>query len=315
MLLELNNLSISFQRFNGGWKRKTITPVSDITLSVRREEIVALVGASGAGKSLLAHALLGLLPQNATMEGRFSFKGNQLKPKDFQLLRGKEIALIPQSVNYLNPLKKIRKQVYRSARLSGRCCCTASSCCDDAFRRYKLEDEVKSYLPFQISGGMARRVLTATATVGLADLIIADEPTTGLDQVVTEQSLNHLQELARDGKGILFITHDLDSATKIADTIVVVYNGATMEMFPTRLLHSRPSQLHPYTRALWQALPQNGFIPLQERGIDAEANGSSSGSGCGFIAQCSQATEICSRTMCSLSRVNDRLTRCHNALS
>lgn len=314
MLLEIMHMSISFQRFNGGWSRTTSTPVSDITLRVKRGEIVALVGASGAGKSLLSHALLGILPKNASMSGSFRFKDKPLNPKSFDKLRGKEIALIPQSVSSLNPLTKIKKQVYRSARLSGRCCCTANECCDKTFSRYRLSDTVKSYLPFQISGGMARRVLTATATVSMADLIIADEPTNGLDHTVTEQSLKHLQELAAEDKGILFITHDLESAMKIADTIVVVYNGKTVEVFPTAMITSNSDLLHPYTRALWNALPQNAFTPLPEEAFTSDQhNNGQSISGCEFVDYCPQASSLCRQTPCRLFQRKDHYTRCINA--
>ncbi len=314
MLLDIMHMSISFQRFSGGLTRKKLTPVSDITLSVRRGEIVALVGASGAGKSLLSHALLGILPRNASMTGSYSFKGMPLGQNDFAKLRGKEIALIPQSVTFLNPLTKIKKQVYRSARLSGRCCCTADECCNNTFTRYQLSDAVKSYFPFQISGGMARRVLTATATVSMADLIIADEPTTGLDQAVIDQSLNHLKELATDGKGILFITHDLESAMKIADTIVVVYNGKTVEVFPTSLLTTHPEILHPYTRALWNALPQNTFIPLPEEAFTVSHQSvQDCASSCDFISFCPQASSHCQESPCHLFQKDNHLTRCIHA--
>ncbi len=314
MLLDIMHMSISFQRFNGSWSRKKITPVSDITLSVKRGEIVALVGASGAGKSLLSHGLLGILPKNASMTGSFIFKDIALTPESFAKLRGKEIALIPQSVTYLNPLTKIKKQVYRSARLSGRGSCSAHECCDDTFTRYQLSDSVKSYFPFQISGGMARRVLTATATVSMADLIIADEPTNGLDHEVTEQSLNHLKELAADGKGILFITHDLESAIKIADTIVVVYNGKTIEVFPKSLLSLAPKTLHPYTQALWNALPQNAFTPLPEEAFTAPYQKDQQDTGgCEFFDFCPQASSLCHETPCQLLQKKDHLTRCIHA--
>lgn len=314
MLLEIANMSISFQRFHGGLTRKKLTPVSDIMLNVKRGEIVALVGASGAGKSLLSHALLGILPKNASMTGSFRFKGNPCSAKGFAKLRGKEIALIPQSVTFLNPLTKIKKQVYRSARLSGRCCCTANKCCDNTFARYRLPETVKSYLPFQISGGMARRVLTATATVSMADLIIADEPTTGLDQAVIDQSLNHLKELADEGKGILFITHDLESAMKIADTIVVVYNGKTVEVFPTAMLNSTPDILHPYTRALWNALPQNAFTPLPEEAFcPSHQNNNERLSTCDFFEFCPQSSSLCKESPCHLFQKKTHLTRCLHA--
>jgi peptide/nickel transport system ATP-binding protein len=305
-MLSIHNLSISFQRYTRGFIRETLSPVSDVSLSVHAGEIVALIGASGAGKSLLAHALLGLLPKNARMSGNFRFKGEDISPARIRELRGREIALIPQSVNHLNPLTRVRKQVYRSARLSGRCHCTANENCDNAFSRYQLADTIKSMFPFQISGGMARRVLTATATAGKADLIIADEPTTGLDPEVTEQSLTHLQELAGHQKGVLLITHDLENAARIADTLVVLYDGRTVEITPTDALRTTTAPLHPYTRALWQALPQNGFISLPPAIEQDEPRPC----GCAFACRCPEATPSCWDKMPSLKHIGAKMMRC-----
>jgi peptide/nickel transport system ATP-binding protein len=307
-MLAIKNLSISFQRNTGRFSRETISPVSDISLSVHPGEIVALIGASGAGKSLLAHALLGLLPKNARMSGEFIFKGERISPARIRELRGREIALIPQSISYLNPLTRVRKQVYRSALLSGRCHCTAGESCDEAFARYHLADTIKTMFPFQISGGMARRVLTATATAGKADLIIADEPTTGLDPEVMTQSLEHMQELAAEGKGVLLITHDLENAARFADTLVVLYDGATVEITPAGSLQAADSTLHPYTRALWQALPQNGFISLPVPDTETETEKR----GCSFVAGCPLASAQCKDSRPSLKPVSGKMMRCNH---
>lgn len=312
MLLEVKNLSITFQRFGKALSRKEIQPVSDISVRVRRGEVVALVGSSGSGKSLIAHTLLGLLPKNSHVSGECSFNGENVTYRELQRLRGKSIALVPQSVNYLNPLAKIRRQVYRSARLSGRCCCTAASSCDGAFERYRLEERVKGYFPFQISGGMARRVLTATATAGLAELIIADEPTTGLDRETARQSLAHLKELAGENKGILLITHDLDGAMAVADTITVVYHGKTMEIFPASMLHSGYDKLHPYTRALWSALPQNDFVPVTSG--DEKRDNPTGKSGCAFASCCGISCESCHQSPCELVEKGPVMTRCIHAM-
>ncbi len=310
-MLRVKNISISFTRYTKKRKRQTLSPVSDISLDVQAGEVVALIGASGAGKSLLAHALLGLLPKNATMTGEYRFKGEHIGPKRIKELRGRDIALIPQSISYLNPLIKVRKQVYRSARLSGRCHCTAGERCDKAFARYNLAESVKSMYPFQVSGGMARRVLTATATAGKADLIIADEPTTGLDPKVATQSLKHLRELAEQGKGVLLITHDLENAVRFSDTIVVLYNGTTVEVTQAAALHEGKSILHPYTRALWQALPKNGFTALPP----APPSVGDSRNACNFAPRCHIATEACKKSIPTLRSINGTMVRCFHARS
>jgi peptide/nickel transport system ATP-binding protein len=305
-MLEINNLSISFARNSGPLRRHSLPAVSDISFSVKAGEIVTLVGESGAGKSLLAHALLGLLPSNARISGEFIFKGERISPARLKELRGREIALIPQSVDYLNPLVRIRKQVYRSARLSGRCRATANASCDKSFARYRLADPVKNMFPFQLSGGMARRVLTATATSGMADLIIADEPTTGLDPEVAGQSLEHLKELAAKGKGILLITHDLEKGCRVADTLVVLYNGETVEVTPAESLRQGDHIMLPYTRGLWQALPQNGFRSMPA----AKQKNGNVQTGCSFAERCPQSNDECRTNAPVLMRINTKLVRC-----
>lgn len=307
-MLEIHSLSIHFKRHSGLLTRKKILALNDISFSVQPGEIVALVGASGAGKSLLAHALLGILPSNAEVSGHFIFKGNELSHKQIKKLRGKEIALIPQSVSYLNPLTRVKKQVQRSARLSGKSHKDAQLSCSDTFSRYQLGEQVKEMFPFQVSGGMARRVLTATATCGMADLIIADEPTAGLDAKVANQSLNHLKELAEQGRGVIIITHDLESAVNIADTLVVLYHGTTLEITPTSSLH-KEEILHPYTRALWHALPQNGFSCDD---FSFHNTGHSNG-GCCFACQCHNSAETCHTQLPAMTALDHRFVRCNHA--
>lgn len=307
-MLEIDHLSIHFKRHNGLLHRQRLSALTDISFTVQPGEIVALVGASGAGKSLLAHALLGILPQNAEISGSFSFKGEELSHKQIKKLRGREIALIPQSVSYLNPLSRVKKQVHRAARLSGKSRTSAKTSCNETFARYQLGDAAQGMFPFQISGGMARRVLTATATCGKADLIIADEPTTGLDSAVAKQSLNHLKELASQGKGVIIITHDLDNVAHIADTLVVLHNGTILEITPTASLYNEEI-LHPYTRALWQALPQNGFT---SNDLSLYSNGNSNG-GCCFACQCHQAADRCHTQAPVMTELNNKHVRCNHA--
>ncbi len=307
-MLEIKNLSISFKRHNGLLARKRLFALNDISLSVQAGEIVALVGASGAGKSLLAHALLGILPPNAEVSGSFVFKGEEISPEGVKRLRGKEIALIPQSVSYLNPLSRVKKQVHRAARLSGKSHDNARTSCSETFSRYQLGHQVQEMFPFQISGGMARRVLTATATCTMADLIIADEPTTGLDSGVAKQSLKHLKELAAQGKGVLIITHDLENVVHIADTLVVIHNGTTLEITPTSSLYNEEI-LHPYTKALWQALPQNGF---NSNNLTVNTHNGANG-GCCFACQCHHAADCCHTHPPIMTEVDNKHVRCNHA--
>ncbi|WP_426451994.1 ATP-binding cassette domain-containing protein [Paenibacillus sp. S-38] len=175
-MLEVSGLSIRFHRYNRRLRQRHMDAVQNLRLSIAAGEIVAVVGSSGSGKSLLAHAILGILPANAQVTGHIRFKGEALTPDRQKELRGREIALIPQSVQFLDPLMRVGEQVRQSVRQGN-----PEELQRKALRKYNLADLVAKWFPFQLSGGMARKILVSTATVSEARLLIADEPTPGLD--------------------------------------------------------------------------------------------------------------------------------------
>lgn len=251
-LLEVKNLSVSFRMYQGALKHTLVTGMHGVNLRLTTGEILAVVGASGSGKSLLAHAVLGILPYNAVTSGEMLYRGTALDAARQEELRGRELALIPQSVTYLDPLMRVGEEV----------CGLHGSPVDMAatFRRLHLEEKVQRLYPFQLSGGMARRVLFSTAVITDAALIIADEPTPGMDVKSAVEALQLLRELADAGKGILLITHDIDLAVEVADTVAVFYEGRTVDRVPAAAFRGDGSELqHPYTKALYHALPQNSF--------------------------------------------------------
>ena len=251
-LLEVKNLSVSFRMYQGALKHTLVTGMHDVNLRLTTGEILAVVGASGSGKSLLAHAVLGILPYNAVTSGEMRYRGELLDAALQEQLRGREMALIPQSVTYLDPLMRVGKEV---CGLYGAPANMAAT-----FRRLHLEERVERLYPFQLSGGMARRVLFSTAVITDASLIIADEPTPGMDVKSAVEALQLLRELADAGKGVLLITHDIDLAVEVADNVAVFYEGRTVDMAPAAAFHGDGAELvHPYTKALYHALPQNDF--------------------------------------------------------
>lgn len=308
-MLNVRNLSIEFSRYNGSLTKKRIKALSAIDLTAKAGEIVGIVGSSGSGKTLLAHAILGILPKNVTVKGKIIFKKEALTERRKRELCGKEIALIPQSVCYLNPLCNTGSHVLRAGFLSGLDKLKSKEAVDDSFKNFGLKDYVKRYLPFQISGGMARKVLTSAATIGQPDLLIADEPTTGLDAKGIDKSLKHLKKLSEMGKTVLLITHDIDSALKIADRIVVVYAGTTLEIAKASDFNGSNRLRHPYTKGLWMALPQNDFtfIPGEQ------PSSGSVDSGCPFQPRCSTHKTICKRSKPELRENREGLVRCHHA--
>lgn len=304
-MLEVENLSVSFIQYEAGLRQRELNVISDLNVEVCHGEIVAVVGSSGSGKSLLAHAILGILPQNARVSGSICYLGKELTPKWQETLRGREIALIPQSVNFLDPLMRVGEQV-RSTIRSGK----AIDIQRNIFQRYQLTKEDEKLFPFQLSGGMARRVLVATAVVGGAKLIIADEPTPGLHPQVVEETLKHLKELAYQGCAVMLITHDIDTALKIADRIAVFYAGTTLEVAPIKDFAGDGKKLrHPYTKALWKALPQNEFIPIP--GFQPAPNNLPAG--CVFGPRCQNKTKECLKVRPVMHEVRLGKVRCHHA--
>jgi peptide/nickel transport system ATP-binding protein len=258
--LAVRHLGIRFERYAGALGRTGVDALSDVSLDVGAGELVGIVGASGSGKSLLAHAILGILPPNAVLSGSIRFNGAILDPAAIARLRGREIALVPQSVTALDPLVRVGRQITRMARLSGLDAASAADAAASAVARYGLAPSSLSLFPHALSGGMARRVLLAMATAGTARCLIADEPTVGLDPAAIAATLGDLRRLADTGYAIAVISHDLAALAAAADRIVVIEQGRTVAAEPAHAFAGTGALIaSPYARALWQAVPANGM--------------------------------------------------------
>lgn len=300
-LLEIHNLSISFQRYDGGFIQKNLEVISDLNLTVYTGEIVAVAGSSGSGKSLLAAAILGILPNNATVEGDLYYKGKELTAKRQKQLRGKEISLVPQSVAYLDPLMKTGVQADGDQKKKN------SEKRRKIFKRLHLPEHTEQLYPYQLSGGMARRVLLSTALITDASLIIADEPTPGMSLEQSLEALKILREMAEEGKAVILITHDIDLAFEFADRVAVFYAGTTVETAPADDFKAGPKALrHPYSKALWKALPQNGFEPIP--GFQPYADNLPKG--CFFAPRCIYKTEECEKQIPPVRQIRGGEVRC-----
>lgn len=300
-LLEIHNLSVSFSMYGRGLEQIDLKVISDLYLTVRPGEIVAVAGSSGSGKSLLSQAILGLLPDNATVQGHLHYKGEELTEKRQRELSGKEIALVPQSVNYLDPLMKVGAEAdghHRPRQTEKR---------RKLFKRFGLPEYTEKLYPYQLSGGMARRVLVSSALVTDAELIIADEPTPGMSLNEALEALKMLREIADRGKSVILITHDIDLAFEFADRVAVFYAGTTVEIAPSSDFKSGPDALrHPYSKALWRALPQNGFEPIP--GFQPYAGNLPKG--CLFAPRCPYRKEKCGSNVPPVRKVRGGEVRC-----
>jgi len=292
-LLLVENLALSFSRQNGLSHSEELWPVLDLSLKVKAGEMLAVVGSSGSGKSLLASAVLGILPPNCKEQGLITYEGQILTLKRRQELCGRELRLIPQSVSYLNPLYTVGWQLKQAAQAAGLRKSEIQIAINEALIRYNLDNSVLLLYPHQLSGGIARRILTATATFGQPHLLIADEPTSGLDEQLTLESLKYLKSLATDKNcAIIVITHDLAAVSDFADYITVFIEGLSVETFRPAQVKASGWQVlkHPYSQALWRALPEVDFwLGLPE-------NTERHSHGCPFASRCERCHEVCFQT-------------------
>ena len=304
-LLEVNNLSISFTQYVQGLNRHDTKVISDLTIDIDESEIVAVLGSSGSGKSLLAHSILGILPYNSHVTGEIKYKGQVLDQELKEKLRGKEICLIPQSVNFLDPLMKVSEQAigeckdkeeHEKKKIIQR----------EIFSRYGLDESVDNLYPFELSGGMARKVLLSTALIGDPDLLIADEPTPGLDAKSVEETIEDIKNLKEHGKGVLLITHEIDVAMKTADRIAIFYSGYVIEINKVENFKNTDNVLHPYTKALINSLPRNGF-KLTE-GVQPLDDVQ----GCPYYENCPIRIDKCATTKPQLEEHDGVMIRCFN---
>ncbi|GAB3141898.1 ABC transporter ATP-binding protein [Micromonospora sonneratiae] len=289
----------------------TVTAVTDATFTLSAGECLALVGESGCGKSVLASALLGLLPGNAEIRGR------ALLDNDLDLLscgervlanriRGRQIGLVPQSpAAHLTPVRTVGAQLRETTSVLG----TAGGDARAAARRYagraRLGEQHLDRYPHQLSGGLAQRAATALALAGDPWLLLADEPTTGLDRPLVDATMDELARLRDAGHAILLITHDLAAARRVADRVAVMYASRIVEIAPTAELFDRPR--HPYTAALLDALPERAFRPLP--GFPPELTRLPDG--CAFAARCPRVDRRCD-TLPPSTPTPDGEVACHH---
>ncbi|MGP3684378.1 ABC transporter ATP-binding protein [Streptomyces sp. IBSNAI002] len=290
-----------------------VEAVTDACFDLGPGQCLALVGESGCGKSVLASALLGLLPGNAETAGSALLAdGLDVLAADERTLartvRGRRIGLVPQSpAAHLTPVRTIRAQLEETVRaLTGVPKPALREAAEAAAERAAFPASHLDHHPHQLSGGLAQRAATALALVGDAPLLLADEPTTGLDRDLVHRTVDELRAHTRDtGRALLMITHDLAAAERIADTVAVMYAGRIVELAPAKAFFGEPGPRHPYARGLLDALPERAFAPVP--GAPPELGALPDG--CAFAARCPAADPQC-------RALRPRLTEgvaCHHA--
>jgi peptide/nickel transport system ATP-binding protein len=260
LLLEVTDLHVTLHTSRG-----PADALRGVSFAMQRGDTVGLIGESGCGKSITALALMGLLPDGATLGGSIRFGGQELSTLDEDSmcrLRGGSIGMIFQEpMTALNPLHTIGRQIAEPLRLHKGLDATAARA--EALRlleRVQLPDAKKRLdaYPHQMSGGQRQRVVIAIALACGPDLLIADEPTTALDVTIQREVLDLIAELvAEDGMGLLLISHDLGVMAETVQRMLVMYGGTVVESGPTEEVFR--TLAHPYTRGLFAARPRLGL--------------------------------------------------------
>ncbi len=270
-LLQVEHLSVSFRMYDPespsyfGAQRIETPVIRDMSISVHAGEIIAVVGASGSGKTLLADSIMGLFERNAQVMGRVWFDGELVAPDELPRLRGNGVSFVPQSVTYLDPLMRVGRQVRgRASSRDDRRRREARQ--RELFARYGLADDVARMYPHELSGGMARRVLLCCALMDDPRVIIADEPTPGLDMEMAVRALDDFRAFADAGGGVMLITHDIELALRVADRVAVFRDGTVVEETAVESFKSPELLRHPFSRELWHALPGKDFSVADDGG-------------------------------------------------
>ena len=314
----VDRLSVEFRTRSG-----LVRTLDNVTFSVRKGETIALVGESGSGKSVTAYAIMGILdPAGRVTSGQAMFDEIDLlsaSPKQLTAIRGRRIAMIFQNPrSALNPIRPVGRQIAdvlmrhrelptRAARLQAIEMLRAVGITDPARRA--------SAYPFELSGGMCQRVMIAIALAAKPSLLIADEPTTGLDVTTQAVIMDLIADLATElGMATIFITHDLALASQRAARIVVMHAGHVVENAPTTELFAQPR--HPYTAELIAATPDSaanlddlaaiaGSLPDLRR-PDLPA--------CRYLERCSRKTEQCAQTLPQAVLGPEHIVACWNPI-
>lgn len=307
--------------------KRTVHAVNGVTLEVRRGKSLCIVGESGCGKSVTAHSILQLLPENGSIAGgKISYfpspdeekvlSSYKSKSRDIRKIRGKDIAMIFQDpMSTLNPVYKVGDQIMENLRHHEKI-----SKKEARQRTIQLlaelgiptpEARLDQY-PHEFSGGMKQRVMIAIAMICNPKLLIADEPTTALDVTIQAQILDLIQKMQKDhGTSLILITHNMGIVAEVADDVAVMYMGRVVEFGSVEQVFTNP--LHPYTKALMASVPVLGMDKSKELHTipGSTPDASTVFTGCEFAERCAYATEACrNRFPCDTTMEDGHRVRC-----
>jgi len=291
-ILKLVDLKVQFSTEYG-----IVRAVDGVNLEIGKNETLGLIGETGCGKTVLGLSILRLLPENTTIEGKILYQGIdllKLSEDEIREIRGREIAMIFQNpLTSMNPVLTIGAQISEPFVLhQGFKKKDAMQNVIKILKQVRISspsERVKSY-PHELSGGMRQRAMIAMGLACAPPLIIADEPTKGLDLTIQAQVVELIRELTTKSEtSMLLITHNLGLAAELCDNIAVMYPGEILEYANIKEFFKNPG--HPYTQGLLNSLPSRGLKPMNGMSpslIDLPE-------GCKFYPRCRSAMDICKR--------------------
>ena len=303
VLLSVDNLSVDFATVDG-----RVRILDDVSLHVKRGEVVGIVGESGSGKTTLGLAIMGLLdsPPTEIASGSITFEGRDLLhlgPDDMSRIRGTGINMVFQEpLDSLNPVYKVQSQIEESIEVQRRRAVVKAQGVEAGPRDVMVgllrdlcidkPEEVLEQYPHELSGGMRQRVAISMSIIERPKLLIADEPTTGLDAYVQNRILMMLSDLKKAGGTLVYITHDLTIASQVCDRLYIMYAGRMVESGKTRGVLQ--DSFHPYTRTLIASVP-DGYedsppLPVQ---LGEPPNLAKLPTGCRFNPRCPYVKDVC----------------------
>lgn len=307
-ILDICDLNVTFSTPVG-----KLFAVNNTSFSLNENETLALVGETGCGKSVIANTIIRLLPQNAKVSGSIIFKDIDLlnaPESELEKIRQQEISIIFQNPSLsLNPLYKVGSQIIEPLLLHKKMNKKKSiNKAKQLLKTMGFSNPSKSYgmYPYQLSGGMNQRILLSIALTLNPSIIIADEPTKGLDNDLVRDILDEFKTVKKiNNSSIILITHDLSVARELSDRIAIMYSGEIIEIGETKKFFKKP--LHPYSEVLLSSLPERGFIAPK----GTSPSMINIPKGCKFHPRCPYKKKQCSEQIPSMANYEDRSVRCY----